>query len=136
MNLTTIYINNNPPNPVILQTPTLQDITPNSITLNWNQNEDEDFIQYQILLSETQGIPGNIIHNITDWTKISHTINNLESNETNFFTIRVIDYSSLSADSNQIQTPTTPIPEFKPIILLPLFLITTLIVLVNKNKLK
>jgi len=136
MNRTTIYINNNPPTPVILQTPTLQDVTTNSITLNWNQNSDEDFIHYQILLSETQGIPGNALHNITDWTQTSHTVNNLESNKTYFFTIRVIDYSGLFADSNQIQAPATIIPEFMPIIILPLFLIITLIVLVYKNKLK
>ena len=134
MNRTTIYINNHSPNPVILQIPNPQDITTNSITLNWNQNEDEDFINYQILLSEIEGIPGNPIHNISDWTQTSYTINNLESNTTYFFTIRVIDYSGLAVDSNQIQAPATIIPEFSSVVFTALFFTLTLLAVMIYRK--
>ena len=132
MNRTTIYINNNKPNPVTLQTPIQQDITQNSITLHWTQNNDEDFINYQIFQSETQENLGTKIQNITDWTTTSYTINDIDTNKTHYFTIRVTDYSGQTADSNQIQSPITVIPEFSTTIIIPLLLIATLIISIYK----
>ena len=136
MNRTTIYISNSPPNPVTIQSPNPQDLTPNSIILNWSQNIDEDFTQYQIFQSETQGTPGNIIQNMTDWAITQYTTSNLESDKTFYFTVRTVDYSGLSADSDQIQTTPATIPEFTHIIILPLIFLTILLVLVYKKKLK
>jgi hypothetical protein len=135
MNRTSIYVNNHSPNPVFLETPDPQDISLDSVTLNWNQNNDEDFIQYQIFQSETQGTPGTNVQNITDWTTTQFTVNNLDSNKTYYFTIRTLDYSSFSADSNQIQISATAIPEFTQLLVIPLILFTVILVLIYKKKL-
>lgn len=134
MNRTTIYINNHPPTPVTLQTPTIQDVTTNSVTLKWTQNNDEDFIHYQILQSETQNNSGTPVHNITDWTQTTYTVNNLESNKTYYFTIKTTDYSGLSSDSNQIQAPETIIPEFPPTTLVPVIIGLSLIILLFRKQ--
>jgi hypothetical protein len=134
MNRSTIYINNHPPTAVTLQNPTLQDVTTNSVTLTWNQNNDEDFINYQIFQSETQNNPGTIVHNITDWTQTTYTVNNLESNTTYYFTIKTTDYSGQSSNSNQIQAPATIIPEFSPSNLIPIILGISLIILFYRKQ--
>ncbi len=134
MNRTTVYINNHPPNPVTLETPTLEEVTTDSITLHWSQNQDEDLTNYQIFISETEGTLGNNIQTITDWTTTSTTVTNLENETVYYFTIRVTDYSGQTADSNQIQAPTTIIPEFLSPIILSLLLLTVLIILLHKKK--
>ena len=134
MNRTTIYINNHPPNPVTLETPTLEEVTTDSIILHWTQNQDEDFNSYQIFISETGGTLGNKIQTINNWTTTSTTVTNLESDRVYYFTIRIEDYSGLTTDSNQIQAPVTIIPEFSSLIILSLLLLTTLIILIYKKK--
>jgi hypothetical protein len=134
MNRTTVYINNHPPNPVTLETPTLEEVNADSITLHWSQNLDEDLTNYQIFISETEGTLGNNIQTITDWTTTSTIVTNLENETVYYFTIRVTDYSGQTADSNQIQAPTTIIPEFSSPIILSLLLLTVLIILLHKKK--
>jgi hypothetical protein len=134
MNRTTIYINNNSPTQTILETPTIDVVTADSITLNWSQNQDEDFTSYQIFISETEGMLGTNVQNITDWTTTSTTVTNLESERIYYFTIRVTDYSGQTTDSNQIRAPATIIPEFPSPMLLVLLLLITLIVLFYKTK--
>ena len=130
MNRTTIYINNHSPNPVVLETPSLEDVSFGSATLRWTQNLDEDFSMYQIFGSSSEGTLGNVVQNISDWTVTSCTVDDLESETVYYFTVRVIDFSGLTADSSQIQVHTTVIPEFQSWMILLLLVITTLAVLV------
>jgi hypothetical protein len=134
MNRTTIYINNHSPNPVVLEVPSLEDVTFSSVTLRWTQNLDEDFNMYQIFVSSSEGTLGNAVQNISDWTVTSCTVDGLESETVYYFTVRVVDFSGLAADSSQIQVHTTVIPEFQSLIILPLFVIATLAVLVCRNR--
>lgn len=134
MNRTTIYINNHSPNPVVLETPALEDVSFSSVTLQWTQNLDEDFNMYQIFVSSSEGTLGNVVQNISDWTITSCTLDGLESETDYYFTVRVVDFSGLVADSSQIQVHTTVIPEFQSWILLLLFVIATLAVLAYRNR--
>jgi len=134
MNRTTIYINNYSPNPVVLEVPSLEEVTFSSVTLRWTQNLDEDFNMYQIFVSSSEGTLGNVVQNINDWTITSYTVDDLESETVYYFTVRVVDFSGLVADSSQIQVHTTVIPEFQSWIILPLFAIATLAVLLCKNR--
>ncbi len=134
MNRTAIYINNHPPNPTTLQTPTLEDVAEHSVTLHWIQNQDEDFHSYEIFISETQGTLGQKTQKITDWTVTSTEVTELESNVVYYFTIRVTDYSGLTADSNQVQAPATIIPEFSSPIILSFLILTITLILHRKKK--
>jgi hypothetical protein len=134
MNRTCVYINNHAPDAVTLETPTIDDVTANSVTIHWTQNMDEDFDSYQIFISEADGTLGTNIANITDWTTTSYTAQNLESERIYYFTVRVSDYSGLTADSDQIQAPATIIPEYSShIILLFLFIATTIALIYRKK---
>jgi hypothetical protein len=134
MNRTTMYVNNYAPEAVPLETPATEDVTADSITLQWSQNMDEDFSNYQIFVSETEGTLGDNVQNITDWTTTSYTVENLQSETTYYFTIRVTDYSGLTTDSNQIQAPSTPIPEFSTTTIIAIFITTTLLTIICKKK--
>jgi hypothetical protein len=136
MNRTTIYINNHSPNPVVLEEPSLEDVNSSSVTLRWTQNLDEDFNMYQIFVSSSGGTVGNVVQNISDWTITACTVDGLESETNYYFTVRVVDFSGLVADSSQIQVHTAVIPEFQSWMILPLFVIATLAVLVWRNRLK
>jgi hypothetical protein len=136
MNRTTIYINNHSPNPVVLETPALEDVGFGSVTLRWTQNLDEDFSMYQIFVSSSEGTLGNVVQSISDWTVTSCTLDGLESETDYYFTVRVVDFSGLGADSSQIQVHTTVIPEFQSWSILLLFVIATLAVLVYRTRTK
>lgn len=118
MNRTTLYINNKPPNPVTLHTPT--SITTTSATLSWTINQDEDFKIYQIYLSQNPQTTGTNIHNINNYTSTTTTINNLNSQTTYYVTIQVQDHSNQTSTLSQpaiftTQTPTpTPTPTSTP----------------------
>ena len=136
MNRTTIYINNHSPNPVVLETPSLEDVNSSSVTLQWTQNMDEDFNMYQIFLSSSEGTLGNVVQDISDWTTTSCTVDGLESETDYYFTVRVVDFSGLTSDSSQIQVQTTVIPEFQSWVILFFFVIATLAVLVYRKRQK
>ena len=123
MNRTTVYINNHSPDPVGLENPSLEDIGFGSVTLRWTQNLDEDFNMYQIFVSSSEGILGNVVQNISDWTITSCRVDGLESETDYYFTVRVVDFSGLAADSGQIQVHTAVIPEFQSWMALSLSLI-------------
>lgn len=112
MNRTTVYINNKPPTPVLLQTPMPENITDHSVTLSWTENTDEDFMAYNVFVSESPCNLGTWITNITDWTHTSHTVDGLSSNTTYYFTVQVADVSNSSIASNQVEatTDTTTLP--------------------------
>lgn len=134
MNRTTMYINNHAPEAVDLETPAPDDVTADSMSLQWSQNMDEDFSNYQVFVSETEGTLGDNAQTITDWTITSYIVEGLESETTYYFTIRVTDYSGLTTDSNQIQAPATPIPEFSTITIIALFITVTLLAIICKKK--
>lgn len=134
MNRTCVYINNYSPNPVTLETPILEEVTADSITLHWTQNQDEDFNSYQIFISEIEGILGDKIETITDWTTTSFNVTNLESDTIYYITVRVEDYSGLVTDSDQVQAPATIIPESSSLTILLLLIIITSMILIYKKK--
>jgi len=119
---------------VVLETPALEDVSFDSVTLRWTQNMDEDFNMYQIFVSSSEGTLGDVVQNISDWTITSCTLDDLESETGYYFTVRVVDFSGLVADSSQIQVHTTVIPEFQSWIILLLFVIITLAVLICRNR--
>lgn len=106
MNRTTVYINNKPPTPVALQPPMPENITDHSVTLSWTENADEDFEAYNVFVSESPGNLGAWITNITDWTCMSHMVDELSSNTTYYFTVQVTDVSNSSIASNQVEATT------------------------------
>jgi len=135
MNRTTVYINNHTPKPSTLQTPTFEDVTPDSIVLHWTENKDEDFINYKIFMSEIPGTLGQNMLTISDWTTTSITITNLEENKNYYFTVTVTDYSGQTAASNQLQVLTSVIPEFSSLIMVLSLVATTLAInLVYRRK--
>jgi hypothetical protein len=112
-NFTRVYVNNNLPAAVTLDDLVPEDITINSLDLTWTENPDEDFAEYQIYLSDSEIALGDLVYSTEDWTETSTTIENLASGETYYATVRVVDHSGLSADSNQVQA-TTDSPEEPP----------------------
>jgi hypothetical protein len=112
MNRTTLYINNNPPNP-ITQLSTSQ-ITQNQATLSWSTNQDEDFKAYQIYLSQSPQTTGANIQNIYNYTTTSTTINNLNSQTTYYLTIIVQDHNNQTSTPNPQTTITTQSPTPTP----------------------
>ena len=114
MNRTTIYVNNNSPTQVFLEISS-EDVTSNSVTLHWTENMDEDFHDYQIYVSETPEVIGDVVETISDWTTTSYKVEDLNSETTYYFAIKVTDYSGLETYSDQIQAPMTAIPEFSTI---------------------
>jgi hypothetical protein len=105
MNRSTLYINNNPPNP-ITQLSTSQ-ITHTQATLSWSTNQDEDFKAYKIYLSQTQQSQGTNIKNIYNHKTTKTTINNLNNQTTYYITIKVQDHSNQTSTKNPQATFTT-----------------------------
>jgi len=98
------YVNNNPPTPVTLFQPI--NITSDSVTLTWTTNNDHDFLQYVVCQSNASGMLGTPVDNITNPLVTSYTITGLTSGTEYYFTIKVIDMSDQSTNSNQVKATT------------------------------
>ncbi len=100
------YINNNEPNPVVLETPTPDNITANSVALSWTENSDDDFGAYEVYVSEIQGYIGDLVQTIENWTTSTSSVGDLLPNTTYYITVRVLDLAGLYSDSNQVEAKT------------------------------
>ena len=90
------------PTAVTLNAPT--NITASSIELNWTQNNDADFKQYEVHRSTGAGFtPGlsTLAQTIVDRSTNSATLSGLAQSTTYCFKIRVINTSDLFSDSNE-----------------------------------
>lgn len=83
------------------------DVTDTSMALNWSKNEDPDFVRYAIFQSSSQGVLGQSVANITNSDSLSYVIHDLSYGTTYYFTVRVVDRFSVTADSNQVSATTT-----------------------------
>jgi predicted phage tail protein len=97
---------NFPPEAVVLSPPT--DVTDHSMKLSWSQNNDSDFVIYDLHQSETSGILGMRIARITDRLTTWQFAAGLNESTTYYFTVRVIDIGGLFNDSNQVNGTTLP----------------------------
>lgn len=95
-----------PPISVTLSTPTQTDISETSVVLSWSENEDPDFVRYEIFQSSSLNVLGTSIANITDQQVTSFTVTDLSTDASYYFTIRVVDDAGQFTDSSQIAATT------------------------------
>lgn len=103
----TLYVNARPA-PVTLNDPT--DATSISMRLSWSKNTESDFAKYDIFVSPFSGELGTVVKTITDPTKTSHIVGNLDASTTYYFMVRVSDTGDAFSDSNQVNSTTLPTP--------------------------
>ncbi len=95
----TTLATNTQPTAVTLNDPT--DITEGSMNLSWTPNADADFASYQIYQSTTFGQLGTLIQTIGTQSTTCYIVTGLSPSTPYYFTVRVIDAGSLTADSIQ-----------------------------------
>jgi len=81
------------------------------MVVTWNQSNDNDFVSYELLYSETQNGEQISITSITDINTTSFTISDFNPLEERWYWIRVTDYWSLTTMSNGymvLDSPPTP----------------------------
>jgi len=94
------------PTAVTLNTPTQNQITPNSIALTWTVNKDPDFARYEIYMSTSAGTLGNLLTTIMNNATTTYAASGLTQRTNYFFTVRVVNNAGLSTDSNHITVTT------------------------------
>jgi hypothetical protein len=94
------------PEPVALYEPSSEAITTTSISLTWNESNANDFKNYIIYMSSSQGELGTEIKELNARSETSHTVEELEPNTTYHFTVRVTDTNGLHSDSIQLEVQT------------------------------
>jgi len=95
---------NPPPTAVTLSEPS--DINQTSMKLTWTQNTEADFARYEIYQSNASGTLGTKIHEITDRSTTSYNVTGLTADTTYYFTIKTVDTSGQSTNSNQVTAKT------------------------------
>jgi len=97
---------------VSLQTPTLEHITGDAVNLTWTKSEDADFAKYEIYQSTSSGVLGTLVASVTDKKTTGYRLTGLSPDTTHYFSVRVVDFGGLHADSNQVEAKTeaTPAP--------------------------
>ncbi|MBU4255720.1 MAG: PQQ-binding-like beta-propeller repeat protein [Thermoplasmatales archaeon] len=106
-----IYCFGSPPTKVTLHESA--DITTNSVSLSWTENQDDDFAKYEIHQSIISGFSPNettLIKIVTSQSTTSYTVTNLSSSTTYYFTIRVVNTKGICKDSNEITINTLNAP--------------------------
>jgi sugar lactone lactonase YvrE len=99
-------VTNKPPEKVDI---TLSDVSDTSIILTWTENNDEDFLEYEVHKSRLVSfIPSDLTleTSISDQTTTSYNVTGLEPNTTYYFLVRVMDTSELVADSDIVSGAT------------------------------
>ena len=83
------------------------------MVVSWNQSNDNDFVSYELLYSETQSGEQTFITTITDVNTTSYTITDFDPTQENWFKVKVTDYWNLTSTgngmTNEIDSPPTQI---------------------------
>lgn len=113
-NLITIQ---NPPTPVQLLLATATDSQ--AIRLSWSQNTDPDFAGYRILAAKQPNIPDSAepAGLVTSQAQTQFTVTNLETAQTWYFKIVVVDQMNACAGSNELSARLDPSPGPSPVFL-------------------
>ncbi|MEM2351743.1 MAG: PQQ-binding-like beta-propeller repeat protein [Thermoproteota archaeon] len=98
------------PTPVTLS---VQKITNTSAILSWSQNNDPDFLRYEVYVSTTNEL-GTIVKVADDRTLTNFELSGLSPATTYFVTVRVINAHGDSADSVRFSFTTPPPPPPSP----------------------
>ena len=94
------------PDPVALYGPANGAISTESVELTWSESDDADFKNYMVYKSSSEGVLGNVLKEVTERSETSHTVEELESDTTYYFSVRAYDTGGLYADSNQLEVHT------------------------------
>jgi hypothetical protein len=81
------------------------------MVVSWNQSNDNDFVSYELLYSETQSGEQTSITTITDISTSSYTITDFNPLEERWYWLRITDYWNLTTMSNGymvLDNPPTP----------------------------
>jgi Leucine-rich repeat (LRR) protein len=70
------------------------------MVISWNQSNDNDFVSYELLYSETESGEQTSITTITDINTTSHTITDFDPTQERWYWIKVTDYWNLTTVSN------------------------------------
>jgi hypothetical protein len=106
-NVTVHVAQNQPPTAVVLKDPTYGT---NSVTLGWTQNQDTDFVRYEVhvsLFSLFTPSSDTLVRYIEAQGTTTVTLGNVANPQKLFFRIRVVDSAGYTADSNILPLPTT-----------------------------
>ena len=83
------------------------------MVVTWNQSNDNDFVSYELLYSETQNGEQISITSITDVNTTLYTIFDFDPSQERWYWIKVTDFWNLSTTSNGYMVlddpPTTPV---------------------------
>lgn len=107
----------NPPTAVQLLVAAVTDSQ--AVRLSWSQNADPDFAGYYILAAKQPNIPDSAepIGLITSQTQTRFLITNLETAQTWYFKIVVVDQLNARTGSNELSARIDPLPAPKPVFL-------------------
>ena len=70
------------------------------MVVSWNQSNDNDFVSYELLYSETQNGEQTSIITTTDINTTSYTITDFDPTHENWFKIKVTDFWGLTSIGN------------------------------------
>ncbi|MHA1481400.1 MAG: fibronectin type III domain-containing protein, partial [Candidatus Thorarchaeota archaeon] len=87
---------------VYLNAPTI--LSGSDVELEWSEfnNEMNDFVSYQIYVSETPNELGTLSQTIDEITTTSAIVGGLTGSQTYFFTVRVVTDGDVIYDSNRV----------------------------------
>lgn len=111
-----------PPTPVILYPPSPAGNSLTSLTLNWSQNDDNDFASYKIFRARIPGVDSTslLVTTISEQSTANYEDANLEANTEYYYRIYVYDTGGLSAGSNEEMGRTNANEPPTPVYLYPL----------------
>ncbi len=90
--------------PVAVTLEPITEITQTSLTLDWSQNEDNDFDRYEVHMGSTAGFtlgPASLVDQVQERTTTTYYIGSLAAGTTRYFRIRTVDGGGLFNDSNE-----------------------------------
>lgn len=72
-----------------------------TFTITWERNWDNDFVKYELFESENQsGNNEQLIYSTTNQSNISHTVNNIVTNERRYYRLKITDVWDLQWNSS------------------------------------
>ncbi len=85
------------------------ELSPNSITLSWSRNNDDDFRQYEVYIDTIASFDPDLktpITTLNDRYLTEYRVGELEERSTYFFIVRVVDQGGSHRDSNTLMFET------------------------------